>query len=97
VAQRQPEIFVAGALAAGFLVGRFLKSSSGQTRRNYRSQYPYYQGSQGNYGQYQSGATYTGSQSSGSQSSGSQWDDRSAYGSQDIPIAESEGGYGRQW
>lgn len=97
MAQRQPEIFVASALAAGFLVGRFLKSSSGQTRRTYGSQYPYYQGSQANYGQYQSGATYTGTEYTDAQSTGSQWDDRSAYGSQDIPIAESEGGYGRQW
>jgi hypothetical protein len=97
VAQRQPELFVAGALAAGFLVGRFLKSSSGQTRRSYGNQYPYYQGSQGNYGQYQSGAAYTGSSYTGSQATGSQWSDRPASGSQDIPIAESEGGYGRQW
>lgn len=97
VAHRQPELFVAGALAAGFLVGRFLKSSSGRTRRDYGSQYPYYPGSQGNYGQHQSGATYTGTQYTGSQSTGSQWGDRSTYSSQDIPIAESEGGYGRQW
>lgn len=87
VAQRQPELFVAGALAAGFLVGRFLKSSGGQTRRSYGSQQPYNQGFQGNYGQYQSGAGY----------SGSQWSEQPTYGSQDIPIAESEEGYGRQW
>lgn len=87
VAQRQPELFVAGALAAGFLVGRFLKSSNAPTRRSYGSQYPSYQGTQGHHGQYQSGAAYTGSQ----------WGERSAYVSQDIPIAESEGGYGRQW
>ncbi|RIK38050.1 MAG: hypothetical protein DCC55_22265 [Chloroflexi bacterium] len=85
VAQRQPELFVAGALAAGFLVGRFLKSSGSQTRRSYGGQRPYYQGSQeGAYGQ---SAGYTGSQ----------WGEQSDFASQDIPIAESEGSYGRQW
>jgi hypothetical protein len=34
-ARRQPELFVAGALAAGFLVGRFLKSSGRQGGYNY--------------------------------------------------------------
>lgn len=36
-AQRQPEVFAAGALAAGFLVGRFLKSSSPSSRDRMRS------------------------------------------------------------
>ncbi|MBX3054406.1 MAG: hypothetical protein KF753_23235 [Caldilineaceae bacterium] len=41
-ARRQPEIFIGGALAAGFFLGRFLKSSQGnQTQRsNYRSNHP---------------------------------------------------------
>ena len=36
LARRQPELFVAGALAGGFLLARFLKSSSAQSR-NYGS------------------------------------------------------------
>jgi hypothetical protein len=40
VAQRQPELFVAGALATGFLLGRFLKSSGDATStHNNASQY----------------------------------------------------------
>jgi hypothetical protein len=35
VAQRHPELFVAGALAAGFLVGRFLKSSGQPSNGGY--------------------------------------------------------------
>lgn len=101
VAQRQPELFVAGLLAAGFLAGRFLKSSSAQTKRSNGSQYSSYQGSQGNYagnyGQSQSGAGYTGSSHTSSQATDSQRGHRSGYGSQDIPIAESEGDHGRQW
>lgn len=46
MAKRQPELFVAGALAAGFLLGRFLKSSgsapnSGYTQRQYTGQTQY--------------------------------------------------------
>jgi ABC-type transporter Mla subunit MlaD len=37
VAQRQPELFVAGALAAGFLLGRFLKSSGTPSSTGYPS------------------------------------------------------------
>lgn len=35
VAHRQPELFVAGALAAGFLLGRFLKSSGSPSSTRY--------------------------------------------------------------
>src|SRR5690606_32391534 len=35
LAQRQPEIFVAGALAAGFLVGRFFKATSSPMSEEY--------------------------------------------------------------
>jgi hypothetical protein len=41
LAQRQPEVFVAGALALGFLFGRFLKSSSMGDRRYYDERYGY--------------------------------------------------------
>lgn len=73
LAYRQPEMFVAGALAAGFLVGRFFKSSSAPGGRgesysgygydNYRAQGSYYAGpsysgeSRG-YGSYESGRDY---------------------------------------
>jgi len=42
LARRQPELFVAGALAGGFLLARFLKSSNAQSRNyasNNRAQY----------------------------------------------------------
>ena len=39
LAQRQPELFVAGLLAGGFLLGRFIKSSQRSPRSNYRSQF----------------------------------------------------------
>jgi hypothetical protein len=51
LAHRQPELFVAGALAAGFVLGRFFKSS----RRRAYTDYPY-QGSQ--YGQGYEGYSY---------------------------------------
>jgi hypothetical protein len=43
LAHRQPELFVAGALAAGFVLGRFFKSSrrSHQDRTQYDYQYGY--------------------------------------------------------
>ncbi len=74
LARRQPEFFVAGALAAGFLVGRFFKSSSTPTG-NYQSgnhkngsAYAQAQYKQGEYGRY-----------------GSQSGNQSTYGSQSIP------------
>lgn len=97
-AKRQPELFVAGALAAGFLVGRFLKSSGNSSSRNYGGSnygsgaryYDNYGGQSASYGaNYGStaGSTY-GSNSSGQQSSGSQ----------DIPITQTGGQqYGGQW
>ncbi len=39
LARRQPELFVAGALAAGFLVGRFFKSSSTPSYNRYNERY----------------------------------------------------------
>jgi hypothetical protein len=51
LAYRQPEWFVAGALAFGFAIGRFFKSSRSRSmQQNYQGNYQYdYQGRQGNY------------------------------------------------
>ncbi|HMN29460.1 MAG TPA: hypothetical protein PKE45_15020 [Caldilineaceae bacterium] len=48
IAKRQPELFVAGALAAGFLLGRFLKSSGSGSNGGYAQR------------QYTGGGQYTG-------------------------------------
>jgi uncharacterized protein YjbJ (UPF0337 family) len=45
-ARRQPELFVAGALAGGFLIGRFLKSTNERNRYSGGSQYGGQYGSQ---------------------------------------------------
>lgn len=56
MANRQPELFVAGALAAGFLAGRFLRSSGtgDSNRQSYYQQRPQY------------GATWSGQQAAAS-------------------------------
>jgi ElaB/YqjD/DUF883 family membrane-anchored ribosome-binding protein len=71
-ARRQPELFVAGALAGGFLLGRFLKSSSERSRdygqqMNYGQNMGYRQNQYGN--QYGTPSGYYGSSSSGSSGS----------------------------
>lgn len=88
VAQRQPELFVAGALAAGFLVGRFLKSSSSGGQRQYSRDY---------YGGYTSDYTrndsYTQAEQGYATYSGTPSGYNSPSGSQDIPISGMEEGY----
>jgi hypothetical protein len=59
LAHRQPEMFVAGALAAGFLVGRFFKSSRTPARDESYGGYGYEYGGYG-YGGYASGPAYSG-------------------------------------
>jgi hypothetical protein len=93
VAQRQPEIFVAGALAAGFLLGRFLKSSGtssygsyseqqyGETRPGFQSAY------QNEYG------NRAGSRSAAYTSSGlsrTNWQSEPFSSTQDIPVTGEE-------
>jgi hypothetical protein len=61
VAQRHPELFVAGALAAGFLIGRFLKSSGQPGNGGYAYAYDRYdRNSQptGRYANFQPGDEY---------------------------------------
>jgi vacuolar-type H+-ATPase subunit H len=76
-ARRQPELFVAGALAGGFLLGRFLKSTSERNRYQGR----YYDQPSGQYGS-QYGGQYSSQGRSGY--SGSQYSsdsgDTSGYG-----------------
>lgn len=72
LARRQPEMFVAGSLAVGFLIGRFIKGPSRSALR--QDQYnPAYYGQGG----YQSGYQGSGYQSSryqgGAYQSGSDW------------------------
>jgi hypothetical protein len=67
LAQRQPEVFVAGALAAGFLLGRFIKSSGSQSQYGGRNQW------QNN--QWQS------EQWRGGDPASNRWSDSSTYGS----------------
>lgn len=101
-AKRQPELFVAGALAAGFLVGRFLKSSGNSSSRNYGGNARYYDSSYGGqsagYGS-NYGASYGSNYGSTSGStSGSNWSGQQSSGSQDIPITQTGGQqYGGQW
>jgi hypothetical protein len=96
-AKRQPELFVAGALAAGFLVGRFLKSSGNQSSRNYGSGARYYDSYGGQSAGYGSnyGASYGSNYGS---TSGANWSGQQSSGSQDIPITQTGGQqYGGQW
>lgn len=97
LARRQPEIFLAGSLAVGFLVGRFLKSSAGgyggsgyggssYSGSSYRSYSAPEYGSRG-----YSSQGY-GSQGYGSQGYGPQGDGSSGYGSQNYRSQ----GYGSQ-
>jgi uncharacterized protein YgiB involved in biofilm formation len=102
VARRQPEMFVAGALAAGFLIGRFLKSSSSQvTGSSYNRGGAY---GQANYGQPstygaqygdQYGSTRYDSTQYGSSPSGATWEQSRPSTTQDIPISAQEDRYGR--
>jgi hypothetical protein len=73
LAYRQPEVFVVGALAAGFLIGRFLKSSSRPSSRSY-AQYDSrnQDGPYGQYGEYY-GQQYGGQQYGGQQYRGQQY------------------------
>jgi uncharacterized protein YjbJ (UPF0337 family) len=102
VARRQPEMFVAGALAAGFLIGRFLKSSSSQvTDSSYNRGGVYGQtnyGQPSTYGtQYgdQYGSAQYGSTQYGSSPSGATWEQSRPSTTQDIPISAQEDRYGR--
>ena len=95
VAQRQPELFVAGALAAGFLLGRFLKSSGTPSSNQYgTSQYsssygtaPYANKGTGGNGQAQS---YSWRESDAVSATGEPF-----ASAQDISVSRSEGSYGR--
>jgi hypothetical protein len=102
VARRQPEMFVAGALAAGFLIGRFLKSSSSQVTGSGYNRVGAY--SQTNYGQPstystqysdQSGSSQYGSTQYGSSPYGTTWEQSQPSTTQDIPISAEEDRYGR--
>jgi len=102
VARRQPEMFVAGALAAGFLIGRFLKSSGSQATGSSYNQGGAY--GQANYGQPsaygaqsggQYGSTQYGSTQYGSSPSGTTWEQSRPSTTQDIPISAEEDRYGR--
>jgi molecular chaperone GrpE (heat shock protein) len=103
VARRQPEMFVAGALAAGFLIGRFLKSSGSQkVSGSYNQGAAYAQANPGqsNDGQRASyGSQYTsplyGSTPYGSPRDGTTWEQNQPSTTQDIPIAAQEDRYGR--
>jgi hypothetical protein len=103
VARRQPEMFVAGALAAGFLIGRFLKSSGAQARSgSYNQGGAYTAGNyeQFNYGQpasygSQYGSPQYGSTQYDSSSYGTTWEQGQSSTTQDIPIAAEEDRYGR--
>lgn len=100
VAQRQPELFVAGALAAGFLLGRFLKSSGNtpSTRyasAQYGSQYgaaPYTSSGNGGYGRTQ---TYPWRESSWRESDVVSATGEPFAATQDISVSGSEAPYGR--
>lgn len=95
LAQRQPELFVTGSLAAGFLLGRFLKSTS---RESNRSSSSYGRGRQSYPGSYQTNAYSGGSYESGYSPartgenirSYSYEENRIAYGD---PMAPAQGGY----
>jgi hypothetical protein len=90
-AKRQPELFVAGALAAGFLVGRFLKSSGSQSS-HYSGGARYYE----RYGGQPAG--YGSNYGSYGSSSGSDWSGQQSASGQDIPITQTGGqSYGGQW
>lgn len=82
MARRQPELFVAGALATGFLVGRFLKSSNAQTQQR---NYPY---------RYNEG-DYAGNWSGQPGQYGASWSDERSSGSQNIPLSTTEEQYAR--
>jgi hypothetical protein len=101
LARRQPELFVAGALAAGFLAGRFFKSSAAPQRDRYNArvgwQDRYNQGrhTQGEWAQRQSGAyaasTYPYGDVTARQN---EWSDAESI-TQEITVMESEGNYAR--
>lgn len=78
VAHRQPEVFVAGALAAGFLIGRFFKSSDTQ-------RYQYSNPNQQNFVQNQ------GSTSSYYRPT---YEDQWSGTGQNVPVSAGEGRYG---
>jgi hypothetical protein len=101
-ARRQPEMFVAGALAAGFLIGRFLKSSGSQaTGSSYNRAGAYGQADNGQPSTYgaqsggQYGSTQYGSTQYGSSPYGTTWEQSQPSTTQDIPISEQEDRYGR--
>lgn len=94
VAQRQPELFVAGALAAGFLLGRFLKSSgSQQMNEPYKDSGYGYGGQPSNYGA--TSGSYPRPTYTGVSSTNRSWERNEPSATHDIPIKEAEGQYGQ--
>jgi len=91
VAQRQPELFVAGALAAGFLLGRFLKSSSSPSSTRYDSaefsSSPY---GYNRYGEQARSMAYSGRESDRVSATGEPFTSV-----EEIPVTGSEAPYGR--
>jgi hypothetical protein len=80
MARRQPELFVAGALAAGFLLGRFLKSSNAQAQQrsyNYNDR------------------NYVNNLYEGQPQYGGSWSSERSSMSQNIPISTTEEQYAR--
>lgn len=111
LARRQPELFVAGALAAGFLVGRFFKSSSTPSSsydkdRTYgRGQYDPGLYAQNEVSEYGGQPQYAPSEPLASSSSQyayddlaatrQEWQDAAGSPTQDTSIGESEEQYAR--
>ena len=97
MAQRQPEIFVAGALAAGFLLGRFLKSSGtpsngGYSERPYGETAPRFQYAYGN--EYGNQAGSRSSAYPGSTMSRTNWQSEPASSPQNVPVTGEENDVG---
>ena len=100
LAKRQPELFVAGALAAGFFLGRFFKSSEQQRLpAQYRGGYPgdYAGGYAGQYNRYNAQGANRGYRPDYSQGGSSAYGNQSNYSGQyndsDESRASGQSGY----
>jgi hypothetical protein len=85
-ARRQPAIFLGGALLAGMLAARFLKSSAPQPQGG---SYPYHYGGSSRYGGYSSYGSYN------SYPDDRNYGDRGGYGSDYAGVDYADKGYGQ--